>query len=283
VENYRPVFQACHGPDTTQRLAIRRMQIDGHGTVLTVDPASLTTRLVPDHDLSCTDITDAVHADTRYLRAVASASTTAPPTQVIANGGLRRGAGAGSFITGDLCPSRRPLDRTFLQNLETAQAPLPVALAISGTWLTRHQADFQWLREQQRTGALQITWIDHSYHHPYVPGRALAQNFLLGPGVDARVEILETEKLLIANGQTPSVFFRFPGLISNTALMRRAADLHLIVLGAGAWLAQSPQARPGDIVLVHANGNEPAGLRIFSALLNDGKLPRPFRAIDDAP
>jgi hypothetical protein len=116
-----------------------------------------------------------------------------------------------------------------------------------------------------------------------VPGRALAQNFLLGPGVDARVEILETEKLLIANGQTPSVFFRFPGLISNTALMRRAADLHLIVLGAGAWLAQSPQARPGDIVLVHANGNEPAGLRIFSALLNDGKLPRPFRAIDDAP
>jgi hypothetical protein len=98
-----------------------------------------------------------------------------------------------------------------------------------------------------------------------------------------RAEILDTERLLIADGETPSVFFRFPGLISSPALMRVAGDYHLIVLGADAWLARSPRARPGDIILVHPNGNEPGGLDIFSTLLAGGKLPQPFRPIEEAP
>jgi uncharacterized protein (DUF2237 family) len=56
-----------------------------------------------------------------------------------------------------------------------------VVLAISGLWLTRHGVDFQWLREQARSGALEITWVNHSYHHPYVPGLPLANNLLLTP------------------------------------------------------------------------------------------------------
>jgi hypothetical protein len=65
--------------------------------------------------------------------------------------------------------------------------------------------------------------------------------------------------------------------------MRVVGDYHLIVLGAGAWLAHAPRAHPGYIVLVHLNGNEPAGLEIFSTLLADGQMPRPFRPIEDAP
>jgi hypothetical protein len=65
--------------------------------------------------------------------------------------------------------------------------------------------------------------------------------------------------------------------------MRIAADHHLVVLGADAWLAKSPKARPGAIILVHPNGNEPAGLEIFASLLAAGTLPRPFRPIADAP
>jgi peptidoglycan/xylan/chitin deacetylase (PgdA/CDA1 family) len=167
--------------------------------------------------------------------------------------------------------------------LETPGAPVPVALSLSGEWLVHHGADFQWLRDQEHAGALRITWVDHSYHHPYVPGRPLADNFLLTAGTDMRAEILDTERLLIANGETPSVFFRFPGLISNAALMKLAGGYHLIVLGGDAWLAKSPQARPGDIILVHPNGNEPAGLAIFTNLLAAGKLPRPFRPIAEAP
>jgi hypothetical protein len=282
VENYRPVFQACRKTDGTTRLAIRRLQFNGAGMVLTVDPHSLTTRLDPEQDFTCADTGKDQQQDTRYIRALRTYDAAAPQ-RVVANGGILHGSSSGAFITADLCPSHRALDRAFLQNLLVVQSPLPVALSISGTWLTRHQADFQWLRALQSSGTLQITWVDHSYHHPYVPGRALAQNFLLSPGVDARAEILDTEKLLIARGEIPSVFFRFPGLISSPALMRLASDLHLIVLGAGAWLAQSPRARPGDIILIHANGNEPLGLAIFSALLDRGKLPRPFRAIEEAP
>jgi hypothetical protein len=291
VRDYRPVFEACHGVAANResgalRLAIRRMAIDGESMLLTVDPATLATRLERDRDWSCAATDDERQKDSRYIRAVRSAATPqtgAQPPDVIVNGGLVRGGATGSFITGDLCPSRRPLDRAFLETLEAVETPLPVALSISGLWLVRHEADFAWLRDRERAGALRITWVDHSYHHPYVPGRPLAENFLLTPGVDMRAEILDTERLLIAHGETPSVFFRFPGLISNPALMQVVSDDHLIALGAGAWLAKSPRAQPGDIILVHPNGNEPAGLEIFSGLLAAGKLPRPFRPIEEAP
>jgi len=57
----------------------------------------------------------------------------------------------------------------------------------------------------------------------------------------------------------------------------------LIALGADAWLVLSPPPRDGSIVLVHPNGNEPAGLRLFSRLLEQGRLPQPFRRIEEAP
>ena len=72
-------------------------------------------------------------------------------------------------------------------------------------------------------------------------------------------EILDVERLLIANGETPSVFFRFPGLISDPALMEAVRENHLIPLGANAWLALGRKAPPGAVVLVHPNGNEPFG------------------------
>jgi hypothetical protein len=264
------------------------MKIDGAGMMLIVDPSTLETRLEREQDWSCSDTDDERQKDTRYIRAVRSALALygrggAAQSDVIVNGGLTHGTTVGSFVTGDLCPSHRPLDRRFLETLETTGSALPIALSLSGLWLTHHEADFQWLRDQEHAGALRITWVDHSYHHPYVPGRRPADNFLLMAGVDMQAEILDTERLLIANGETPSVFFRFPGLISNTVLMKAVGDYHLIVLGGNAWLAKSLQAKPGDIILVHPNGNEPAGLAVFSSLLAAGKLPKPFRPIEEAP
>lgn len=285
VSDYRPVFERCTKDGGTVRLAIRRLAIDGDGTLLTVDPATLETKLERDRDWSCADTDDERQKDTRYIQAVRS--TCAPPAVnkagFIANGGLTHGTPVGAFVTGDLCPSHRPLSRHFLETLETAGSPVPIALSLSGGWLVRHRADFQWLRDQEHSGALKITWVDHSFSHPYVPGRPPAENFLLMAGTDMRAEILNTERLLVENGETPSVFFRFPGLISNPALLKVAGDHHLIVLGAGAWLAKSLAAKPGDIILVHPNGNEPAGLAIFGNLMAAGKLPQPFRPIEEAP
>ena len=49
------------------------------------------------------------------------------------------------------------------------------------------------------------------------------------------------------------------------------------------WLVFAPPLRPGAILLIHPNGNEHPGLRLFVKLLDKGRLPRPFRRINDDP
>jgi hypothetical protein len=66
-------------------------------------------------------------------------------------------------------------------------------------------------------------------------------------------------------------------------ICRQLWQNHLVALGADAWLALHPQVRGGAIMLVHPNGNEPRGLKQFSTLLDQGKLPRPFRPLYEAP
>ncbi len=216
----------------------------------------------------------------------ASASATGVPNRrdtVLRDAGLAHGTGNGAFVTGDLCPSLQSLDRDFFGLLERTAFHAPVALSISGLWLVHHRADFEWLRAQAATGALAITWVNHSFDHPYDPGRPMAQDFLLRPGLDIAAEILDTERLLIAAGETPSVFFRFPGLVSDAALIETVRRHHLVGLGADGWLLFSPPLRPGAILLVHPNGNEEAGLRMFARLLQQSRLPQPFRPLVEAP
>jgi hypothetical protein len=287
VRNYRPIFKQCHNALNQTRLAIRRMSLDAENLLLMVDPSTLETSLEHERCWTCADTDDETQKETRLIGAVqmfSQAAANGAATQSAAfNAGLSHSMRDGSFITGDLCPSRKPLDRDLLEVLKTIGPRTPVALAISGLWLTRHGADFQWLQEQARSGALEITWVNHSYHHPYAPGRPLADNFLLTPGFDMQSEILDTERLLIANGETPSIFFRFPGLVSDAALMQAVRRDHLVVLGADGWLVFAPPLRPGAILLIHPNGNEHPGLRLFVKLLDKGRLPRPFRPINDAP
>ncbi|ACK51245.1 polysaccharide deacetylase [Methylocella silvestris BL2] len=288
VQNYRPVFQECHDAGKRRLLAIRAMSVDAKRQLLVVDPSSLATSLEDETSLICADTDDAAQKDTRFMAAItASAQASGHPStaqpSVLQNAGLSHGVGEGSFLTGDLCPSRKPLDRAFLQGIEALGLATPVSLSISGLWLKRHGADFQWLLHEARAGALTITWVNHSFHHPYVPGRPFANNFLLTPGVDIQAEILDTEQILIANGQVPSVFFRFPGLISDAVTMDAVRRDHLVTLGADGWLVFMPPLRAGAILLIHPNGNEPEGLRLFSKLLGQGRLPRPFRPILDAP
>jgi len=284
VSDYRSVLQACRrGAD--QRVAIRAMTIAGKPWLLLVDPAALTTRVEAAACWTCAAAADSQLQETRFIGAVersAEAPGVAYRTFFI-NAGLTRGAGPGDFITGDLCPSRRPLDRRFFEKLEANGRGTPVALSISGLWLKRHADDFQWLREQARSGALDIVWANHTYHHPYVKGRADDQTFLLTEGIDPDFEILETERLLIANGGTPSVFFRFPGLVSSSSLMQAVRQHHLITIGADTWLAKGQRPRPGSIVLVHPNGNEEIGLSMFDRDYDAGTIERPLEPIIAAP
>ena len=177
----------------------------------------------------------------------------------------------GVVLTVDLCPSHRPLDRVFfeqlIQGFAEIEHPVPVAVAVTGVWMREHPADLSWLLARVAAGDLSVTWINHSYHHAFDPGRPLSQDFLLMPGTDLEAEILLTEVAMIEHGMLPSVFFRFPGLVSDDDVFERVISHGLIPTGSDAWLAKGQQAASGSIVLVHGNGNEPAGLRDFLELM----------------
>ncbi len=284
VENYRVILKSCSVAGK-QKLAIREMRVDGEELWLTVDPQSLQTSLEHAACWTCGE----AQGSSRFLQSVdryaeERGKELSHGATWLVNAGLKHGRdGEGAFLTGDLCPSHKPLDRDFLQKLEKPPEATPVALAVSGLWLERHAADFAWLRREKQEGRLAITFVNHSYSHPYRPGLPDGQNFLLEPGLDKEREVLDVERLLIANGETPSVFFRFPGLISDPDWMATLRRDHLIPLGSDAWLALLPQTRPGAILLVHANGNEPFGLDRFKKLNQQGELPKPFRPINEAP
>lgn len=284
VADYRSILRICRGAGSPA-FAIREMSLDGEAALLLADPETLSTRLERAACWTCKDVDEDALSGTRLSRAIEK-SAEAPGLArrtFLQNAGLTHGVSPGDYVTGDLCPSTRPLDRSFFEKLATAGPHTPIALSISGLWLLRHFADYQWLLRRQAEGALDITWVNHSYHHPYKRGVATAHNFLLIPGFDPDQEILRNERLLIANGQTPSLFFRFPGLVSDAPLMQAARRHHLVTLGADAWLALEQKPRPGSIVLVHPNGNEEIGLKIFDRDMQKGEIARPLEPLDSAP
>ena len=87
------------------------------------------------------------------------------------------------------------------------------------------------------------------------------------PGIDLDTEVLQTEVAMLERAMLPSVFFRFPGLVSDESIFERVTSFGLIPTGTDAWLAKGQPATPGSIVLIHGNGNEPAGVRDFLELM----------------
>jgi hypothetical protein len=57
-----------------------------------------------------------------------------------------------------------------------------------------------------------------------------------------------------------------PNLLGEGGV-RRQIEFGLIPTGSDAWLAKGQPATPGSIVLIHGNGNEPAGVEDFLELL----------------
>ena len=197
------------------------MSVAGTPLLLLADPEKLSTRLERAACWTCADTSEDALAGTRMMRAIAQ-SAEAPG--LIHRGFLqqrrphpRRGAGRLRHRRSLPEPASRSTAR-FLDKLAAQGPHTPVALSISGLWLLHHFEDYRWLLDQQASGALDIVWVNHTYPPPLSARRARRSQFPADEGVDPDVEILETERLLIANGQTPSLFFRFPGLISIVAV-----------------------------------------------------------------
>ena len=263
ISEYEAVFRTFYDGDGNVRAAVRRFNRGDEWHFLVLDPQRFT--LI---EMAAAKVLTAPAAGEEAWRATpfsrALLRQTAPPYP-LQNDGLRQSEHDvhGFFLTGDLCPSKKPLDRRLIEATAALPqtSPVPVALMVSGLWILRHEADFAWLRDRASAGRLSITWVNHSFTHAYDPSAPLERNFLLAAKTDFIREVLSLEKLLIERGLTPSPFFRFPGLVSSRSLIEELRNLSLIPIGSNAWLAKGEKPQPGSVILVHGNGNEPEGIR----------------------
>ena len=72
---------------------------------------------------------------------------------------------------------------------------------------------------------------------------------------------------MLEHGLVPSIFFRFPGLISDREIVDEILAWGVVPIGSDAWLAIGQRPSQGSVILVHRNGNEPQGIRLFEKLL----------------
>jgi len=260
------------------RIALRRFRMNGSEHYLAVDPETLRTEVVPvgKYLVLKKRLNDILgrRKGFAYSKAIRFAGRNSWRLQ---NAGITRMPGGGSevYCTADLCPSMLPLDRVMFNKLVrdcgAFRRPVPVALAVSGLWLEKHAADMKWIAGLVERNDLAVTWINHTYHHRHKKRAPLWKNFLLEAGTNLEEEVMRTEIAMVEAGLVPSVFFRFPGLVSNKALFSVVAGYGLITIGSDAWLGKKQWPVGGSIILVHANGQEPVGIRRFLWIIDSKK------------
>jgi len=267
ISQYRPLFQPFHDDQGALLAAVRQFRRADEERVMVLDPVRFAWR-----EMAAAKVQALRPApkeqwlETPFGRALARHTSAPHPLQ---NDGLQEADRPvqGFFLTADLCPSKKPLDRRPIEAAAGLglKGPLPIAVMATGLWIVKHGEDLAWLKEQEALGKVRITWVNHSSSHRYDPAVPTERNFLLMPGTDFDDEVLSLERLLIENGIVPSPFFRFPGLVSDRRLVERLRELQLIPVGSNAWLAKGENPQPGSVILIHANGNEPEGVRLLLA------------------
>lgn len=275
IESYNKYFGIAKY-NNKELLILRKFKTSGIASYLAVDPNELTTLIIPAGGVSVkgTVLEEALNyfKNTPYAKTISSAEQFSNSLQ---DAGIIHGfqKEKGITLTIDLCPSHKALDRTIFTSLisefRKTEKPVPIAISITGRWMLTHSNDLNWLKELEKSNDIEITWINHSYNHHVSSKVPLKTNFLLEPGTDLNFEILGTELAMLQHGMLPSVFFRFPGLVSDAEVVKRVLAYGVIPVGSDAWLAKGQPANSGSIVLIHGNGNEPLGVADFIQLLKN--------------
>lgn len=229
-----------------------------------MNPYTFNTQSAPASKFTRRRLANNQLKNTPYIKALTQYSS---PPYYLQNYGLKTAnhSEKGQFLTIDMCPATtKPFEKKLFELLvnlsKQNHKPTPISLSISGLWIISHPKEFEWFIQQEKRNKLKITWINHTYNHFYDPSLPLEKNFLLATNTNIRLEILNTEKLLLEHHQLPSVFFRFPGLIANQDLILKIHHFGLIPIGSNAWLAKNEIAKNGSIILIHGNSNEPIGV-----------------------
>jgi len=271
INDYQPIWTPCFTKNYGDlRLAIRSYSIDGKPYYLAVDPYTFQTTCAPMTNFSHRrkaeqgpgyytheeiEATPYVQALNRYTR----------EPYILQNHGATHAEVPvdGVFWTIDMCPSVKPFEKDFFQALASYSFTevTPIAVCMTGAWLIEHEKEFHELTEQARNKKLAITWANHSFSHVYYTNLEFEMNFLLSERTNLSEEILGVERELIKRNETPSVFARAPGLVTNKTVIEAYNRHGLIPLGSNAWLAKDEKPENGSFILVHGNSNEPAGIK----------------------
>jgi len=257
IHNYRVLNYSITYKDKNYTI-LRAFEQERKNYYLAVDESGLKTQILSDKIVN-SSIKNSTQKTT-YSRLL-NQYTKAP--YLLQNYGLKHLLSDKIFLTIDMCPSKKKgYEQSFFETLSKyRKKAIPIVVFISGKWIKSHYGEFLSLRKMQSDGLLEITWGNHTLNHFYDAKRKLEENFILTPGINIEDEILENEKLLLSYGITPSILFRFPGLVSDKNSVNILNRLGLIPVASDAWLAKGEEIKNGSIVLVHGNKNEPFGIK----------------------
>lgn len=170
-------------------------------------------------------------------------------------------------LTIDMCPSshtyHKDLFAWLVRQADAQGAPVSIGIALTGLWATGHPKEFKQLVDWQKTGKLDITWINHSYRHELSRDANGVYHFLTASSINFEADVLDLERLLLGQGLPMSPLFRFPGLTHDVRRRSELNDLSLFALDADAWIGKGQPIKQNAVVLVHGNGNERAGITGF--------------------
>ena len=252
-------------------VAIRSLRFAGEAAWLLVDARTLDVVVATASEVAAhtREAGPGELATTRYVAALAGSETRAYDrlaAAALAPGKVR------FAVTVDMCQSARAWEKAFFEGLvalgRRLGRPVPVGVAMTGRWAVAHPRELGKLAAWDRDGALEITWIDHSYDHP-VKDKYGNYTFLTDRSVDFTQQILRLEVLLLGQRLVPSPLFRFPGLTHDAGRLAQLNQLSLFALDANAWLAKRQPIADGAVVLLHGNGNEPLGMDLWDDEMDD--------------
>ena len=276
ISNYKPINE-CVEFNSNEYLAIRSFNFNKKKLFLIVDTNSLKTGIV-EQKLTLKNNCSSQILKSRYVKILNYEKSLPHKLQndgIIANPN-------GLTITTDLCPSSKKgfEDRAYLALIKHFKNPVPVTVFISKRWIEKHKKEFEQLKCWDRDKNLSITWGNHTALHIYHPKFPLKHNFVLSPEENLTKDVLDLEITLLENGVVPSIFFRFPGLISDKKTVDRVTDLGLITIGSNTWLAKGEKLKKDSIILIHGNKNETKGVDIFLKLLKEKNISKPHSILD---
>ena len=185
---------------------------------------------------------------------------------------LRRGEpqqlGKTVAVTVDLCWSLRRSETRLFQTLKEvasrAKKKIHPVMFVSGRWLQQHPLEMHELVQLSLEPNVELIWGHHSWDHPKSGG--FMNDY---PPPQLREDTLRLERAFLEWGIAPTVYYRFPGLIHDRIRLAEILELDLFPIDCDSWLALVRQqdkgpfyyhVREGSIILVHGNGNEPAGI-----------------------